>query len=206
MSRLPLPRRALSVVCLTTLAAWGALGGCTSSTSCPDYDDAVVTRADPEADFSSFHTFAIREIVVEGTAGAGGARDVPDSVVANLETANQAAAEQLELLGLEQVDPDSETPDLWVFSASNTKQETGVSWYCVPDWYWDGWGYYWDPCAWMYPIDFQYTEGTLLVGVADSDLVPVFGGLMRGVVECNDDVEGRIEDGVEAIFDDYPTE
>jgi hypothetical protein len=206
MPQLPLPRRAFPLLGLTVFASWGALGGCSNGGTCPNIDDSVVTRADPDADFSRYQTFAIREISEEGAAGAGGA-GIPEDVQVNLEVANDAAAEELVLLGLEEVDPEAETPDLWVFSAASTEREEGVNWYCVPDWYWLGYGYYWDPCAWMYPIEFEYTEGTLLVGVADSSTdTPVFGGLLKGVLECDSDLDVRIENGVEAIFDDYPAE
>lgn len=208
MSQLPRSMRVLPLLCLTALASWGALGGCTGSDPCPSVEDSVATRADPDADFSGYHTFAIRELVSGGEGGAGGAgADIPDDVLLNLTTANLTAAEELTLLGLEEVDPAEETPDLWVFSAASTEREEGVNWYCVPDWYWWGYGYYWDPCAWMYPIEFEYTEGTLLVGVAESaNDVPVFGGLLKGVLECDTDVDVRVENGVEAIFDAYPTE
>jgi len=205
MSSLLAHRRALFFVALATLASWSLLGACSSGSDC-GYNFA--TRADDDADFESFQTFAVLQIDEGGLGGAGGAGAFPDDVRANLEVANDAAVEQLLLLGLEEVDPADEQPDLWIFSAAATERETGVYWYCVPGWYWWGWYYYWDPCAWMAPIEFEYTVGSLLVGVADASTdppVPVFGGLVQGVLECDSDIEGRIESGVEAIFDDYPT-
>lgn len=195
--------RAFSLVALTALASWGVFGGCSSGSSC---GDEVLTRQDDDADFESYETFAVLEVEAGGLGGlGGGGGGVPEDVRLNLELANDAAAEQLELLGLEQVGTD-DSPDLYVLSASASQEETGIYWYCVPDWYWWGWYYYWDPCAWMAPIPFDYTVGTLLVAVVDASTEkPVFGGLVQGVLECtDDDLESRIEAGVETIFDDYP--
>lgn len=201
-------RRVLLLISFGALAALGTLGGCTSD-ACPNYTGAVVSRADDDADFASYETFAIKKIIEDdvGAAGAGGQGALmPDEVRLNLEVASDAAADELLQIGLREVDPDVETPDLWVFSAAATDVEEGMYWYCVPGWYW-WWGYYdyTDPCVWLVPIEFEYVLGTVLVGVADSETnQPVFGGLIQGVLECTPDVEQSIEDGVDEIFDDYP--
>jgi len=206
MPKLALPFRALTVVTLTALASWGLLGGCSSNGN--PCGDEYTTRVNDDADFESYQTFAVMDIPEEGgLGGAGGAGggELPDDIRVNLELANEAAAESLELKGLERVDADDD-PDLLVFSASASEEETGIYWYCVPGWYWWGWYYYWDPCAWMAPIEFEYTVGTLLVGVLDPVLgEPAFGGLIQGILECtSEDLEDRIEDGVADVFDDYP--
>ena len=97
-------------------------------------------------------------------------------------------------------------PDLWVFSAAATEDKTGLYWDCVPGWYWWGWYPYWDPCAWYVPIPFDFTVGTLAVGLVDSESQkPVFLGVARGVMECGD-VQDRIESAVDEMFDDYPSD
>jgi len=57
----------------------------------------------------------------------------------------------------------------------------------------------------MVEIPVTYTEGTLVVGLADpaADKV-VFGGVLQGVLECSSDTAGRIQSGVARIFQDYP--
>lgn len=206
MSKLSRPFRALSLASLTALGSWSLLGGCSDGNPC---GDEVVTRADDEADFAAYETFAVidlpEDIGAGGAGGAGGGRGMPDDIRVNLEIANEAAATQLELLGLERVEVEDD-PDLFVLSASASEEETGIYWTCVPDWYWWGWYYYWDPCAWMAPIPVEYTVGSLLVATVDAATEePVFGGIVQGILECtSEDLEDRIEDGVETIFDDYP--
>jgi len=51
----------------------------------------------------------------------------------------------------------------------------------------------------------KYTEGTVLVGVADvAAQKVVFGGYVQGIVECGGDTAARIQSGVERIFTQYP--
>jgi len=187
------------------------LGGCSNNDDDDVCTDQVQTLADDDADFSSYETFAVFEIGTTGVGGAGGSSgipsDLPEDVTANIETANKEAVRQLKALGLSEVDPEEETPDLWVLSAALTEEEEGTYWQCVPGWYWWGWYYYWDPCAWTVPVDFEYTQGTLLVAVVDAaDEKPVFGGVLEGILECTDEheIDDRIEAGVDEIFDDYP--
>jgi len=183
------------------------VGGCAEDDDDDDFcSDEVKSAVDDDADFASYETFAIFEVGTDAPLG-GAPATIPDDVVANIDTANRAVKAELKDLGLSEVDPDDEEPDLWIMSAALTEEEEGIYWQCVPGWYWWGWYYYWDPCAWLDPVEFEYTVGTLLVGVVDSkDNVPVFGGVVKGVLECTDDVDQRIVDGVDEIFEDYPTE
>jgi hypothetical protein len=200
----------LSLFAGAAVVSWGALSGCSTGTTaaCPDYDDRVVSGVDDDADFSAYQTFAIRELTDADVGAGGDGGGIPADAKLNLEAANEAAAAELTALGLDEVDPDQETPDLWVFSATATEVEQGVSWTCVPDYYWTGVEYYFDPCAWMDPLEFQYTVGTLVVGVADAETeLPVFGGLLQGPADCPAaDLESRIEAGVATIFEDYPSQ
>ena len=77
--------------------------------------------------------------------------------------------------------------------------------YSSPSYWWTGWGYAWDPCAWMVEVPVVYTEGTVVVGLADPAVSKVvFGGVLQGILECSDST-GRIQAGVARIFQDYPT-
>jgi len=194
---------------LSLVLGAGLLGGCAEEDDLDDVcEDDIVTRVDEDADFSEYETYAIWEIG-SGMAGAGGgsSADIPDDVAVNIDTANKEAARQLRDLGLTQVDPEQEDPDLWIVSLAATQEETGTYWSCYGGWAWWGWYYYWDPCAWLVPIEFEYTEGTLLVATIDSGShTAVFGGVVEGILECDDDLETRIESGVEEIFKDYPQE
>lgn len=184
------------------------LGGCQGDDE--DYcTDKAESAVDKDADFSSYETFAVAEVDGGGFGGLGGAwsGDAPDKVETNLKVANDAIVSELLDLGLTEVDPAKETPDLWVGSAGATEVETGIYWECVPGYYWWGWYPYWDPCAWLAPYPFRYTEGTVLVALVDSKTQkPVFGGALQGILECSDDIEGRIEAGIDRIFADYPEE
>lgn len=193
---------------LAAMVALG-LGGCQGDEEnlCTDKAEPAV---DEEADFTSYKTFAVAPLDGSGLGGFGGlggmgGRDTPDKVEKNLEVANDAVASELVERGLKKVDPTKETPDLWIGSAAATEVETGVYWYCVPGYYWWGWYPYWDPCAWMAPYPFKYTEGTVLIALVDSETnKPVFGGVIQGVLECSDDIDGRVEAGVDQIFQAYP--
>lgn len=202
------PKIFLSCLTATALLSLGPIG-CSSDDDEDDIcEDFVTTRTDEDADFSDYQTFAVAELPGDGSALGGSGSELPDDVQANLEIANDAAVANLEDLGLTEVDPDDETPDLWVFSAAATETETGTYWACVGGWEWWGWSYVWDPCAWLAPIDFEYTEGSLIVGVADSTTEePVFGGLVQGILECSETesaLEDRITDAVDEIFESYP--
>jgi hypothetical protein len=198
-------KAASAALALTAVGVGFGSVGCSSDTTCTN---TVVARARPGVDFGDYETFAIKDVDGSGFGGAGGAgHDIPDDVLTNIAVANEEAAQQLEALGLKKVDPDKETPDLWIGTAGATEENSGVVWECVPGWYWWGWYMYWDSCAWLEPIHVDYTVGTLFVALVDSgNEEVVFGGFAQGVVGCSDDVEGQIETAVDAIFDKYPVE
>lgn len=160
--------------------------------------DITATRIDYSADFASFQTFTV-------APDDALPPDVPADVSTNLAIANAAAAEELLALGLVQVEPDSDPPpDLALFNLANTELETSTYWECTPGYWWTGWGYAWDPCAWMVEVPVTYTEGTVVIGLADPVAqTVVFGGALQGVLECGDSA-ARIQAGVARIFSDYP--
>ena len=196
----------LSCLAATTLLTLGPIG-CSSGDEDDICEDIVATRTDSDADFSDYETFAVAELPGDGSGLGGASADLPEDIQVNLEVASEAAVANLEDFGLTEVELD-EDPDLLVFSAAATEVETGIYWACVGGWEWWGWSYVWDPCAWLAPIDFEYTEGSLLVGVADATTEePVFGGLVQGILECSTSesaLEDRITLAVDEIFDSYP--
>jgi len=189
--------RYLALACVSSLAFLSA---------CDDDDDdeglcngdMTISRVDPSVDFTLYTTFA--------EAPDEALPDLPPDVVKNLGVANDAAVAELLALGLTQVPRDSNPPpDLALFSIAASHKETGTTWVCTPGYWWTGWGYAWDPCAWMVEVPVVYTEGTVVVGLADPAVSKVvFGGVLQGILECSDST-GRIQAGVARIFQDYPT-
>lgn len=62
------------------------------------------------------------------------------------------------------------TSTSWTSQPRTTR--TASNWECVPGWYWWGWYYYWDSCAWLRPVDVTYTVGSVLMLVIDDDIEP----------------------------------
>jgi hypothetical protein len=167
-------------------------------------EDTRVSRADPDADFTAFKTFAVAP---ESEYPTELPSDLPEDTRTHLEDANDATTRELLLLGLDEVDYATGNPDLVVFSLAASDDETGIVYECVPGYYWYGWwGYVWDPCAWLAPIPVDYEVATVVVGVADPvEEEVVFGGAIQGVLECGD-ADDRLDAGVKRIFEDYPAE
>lgn len=176
-----------AVVCVA------ALGACSD-----DDDDVVVERADPNADFTSYQTFAFAQAPEGGTS-------IPSGVSANLGIANNDMKEELEDLGLTEVDP-SDNPDLIAFSLASTDNVTDLYWSCVPGYWYGYWDWSYDPCSVVSPYYDSYTVGTLVVGLVDPALEKVvFGGAAKNVLDGSD-IADEINDAVEQIFDDYPAD
>jgi Domain of unknown function (DUF4136) len=167
-------------------------------------DDTIVTRADPMADFTGYKTFAV---VPESEYPTELPSDLPSDTRTSLEAANDAGRRELLLLGLDEVDFATGTPDVVLFSLAASDTDTGVVYECVDGYIWYGWwGYVWDPCAWLEPVAVDYEVATVLVGLADpANEEVVFGGVVQGILECGD-VSDRLDDGVKRIFSDYPAD
>lgn len=164
-------------------------------------DTTTDTRADPDADFTAFSTFA----VADPSDYPVPPPDFPEDIEKNFEAATDAASAELEQLGLTQVD-ESEAPDLLLFTAAASEINNGIVWECVPGWYWWGWNYVWDPCAWLAPVPVTYSVGTAVVGLAEPDSEQVvFGGIIQGVLDCGN-VEQRLTDAMSDVFAEYPAD
>jgi hypothetical protein len=177
---------------------------------CNDDDrppDEVSTRVKPGVDFTDYSTFRINDEIDDDDLEDAGVDpdDIPGQVKLNIDIANDQARIELEERGLTEVDED-EDADLVIASLGSTQDHGGYYWECVPGNWWGYWGWTWDPCAWLEPVYYQFSIGSMAIGLADPELEDVvFGGLLQGVADGSD-TEDRIRSGVHSMFKDYPVE
>lgn len=185
-----------------TLLSLLAISGCSSGKEV--CGAGVESRARPGITFGRYQTFALKNPNRSPLSGKESS-DLPSNVEVLLKRANMEAGAALAQAGLEEVDPNQETPDLWVTSAAATEVEDGAAWDCVSGWKWWGWYEEFDACRWVEPVPVEYRPGTLVVSVVDpaKDEV-VFGGLASELLDCAGDQNTSIELTVEEIFADYP--
>jgi hypothetical protein len=194
----------LRLLCPTLMFGM-ALGACAPE---PDPNevcgDTIITRTNPNWDFSKIMTFAV---VDEEDYPVELPGDLPRDTIKSIVAANGAARASLIAQGLVEVDPDFEEPDVWLFSLAATQSEVGYAWDCVPGyvwWGWSAWDYY---CPWWDEVPVEYEVGTVVVGLAQlhdgTSAEIVFGGAVQGVLSCDDPRE-RLELGVAKIFAQYP--
>jgi hypothetical protein len=176
--------------------AGGVMLGCND-----EPEDVIDTSASPTADFTQFRTYAFTNV---NDMTPDLAHNIPSTVSADLAVVTDATRQELSELGLTEVDP-SASPDLRAFNLASTNNEEGVYWTCI-DSYWYGYWYWsWAPCEWITPVYTEYTEGSILLGLVDPDANElVFAGLIQGVIDGSDDIEDRIREDVDEVFDDYP--
>jgi len=181
---------------LTSVVTVGMLcSGCDDDDS--ESQDIVATTASPTADFANYQTFALAE--------SNDSDAIPDAVETNLDLVNEAMVEELTDRGLTQVDPDDD-PDVIAFNLATTDTQGTYYWDCVDGYWWGYWGSSWTPCAWLQPVYTEYTAGTIALGLADPELREVvFGGFIQGYEDGTDDIEDRIQEDVERVFDSYPS-
>jgi hypothetical protein len=197
-----MPRAVTMLPCALLLS----LGACSEPAE-PDANevcgDTVVSYTASNVDFAAIQTFAL--LPVEDYPDELPS-DLPSDTQVSLEVANNAARAELIALGMSEVDPRSEEPDVYLFSLAASGTESGLAWQCVPGYVWWGvWGWVWDPCAWLDLVEVHYQVGTVIVGLADAtNEEVVFGGTIQGVLAC-DSARQRLEDGIEKIFADYPS-
>jgi hypothetical protein len=177
---------------------------CTFGFACSDDEpeDTIDTTVNPDADFSQYRTFAF---VGPDDVATSTARQIPDAVAVNLDMVNQSMRDELTRRGLVEVSPDA-NPDLRAFSLAATEDQAAIYWSCV-DGYWYGyWAWSFDPCSWIQPMYTEYTEGAVFVGLVDPTMNEVvFGGLIQGIVYGSEDTEQRIDDDMDEVFDDFPS-
>lgn len=171
-------------------------GGCSETCS-----DVTGIGIEADVELSSYQTFSFFNEAMIPT-GSEADITIPEEVMVNLDLLNGELRRELVALGLTEIeDPEAETPDVFAFSLATAENVEGITWVCVPGSVYGYWGYAWDPCAWMEPVYYEYTEGTALVGIADPEREQVvFGGVMNGVLD-SDNVQGQVANGIECIFE-----
>jgi hypothetical protein len=173
--------------------------------------DTIITRINPDTDFSRIMTFAV---VDEDQYPTDLPADLPSDTHEIMRAANGAARTSLLAQGLVEVDPDYEEPDVWLFSLASSETQIGYVWDCVPGYVWWGWSAWDYQCPWWEEVPVEYEVGTVVVGLArltddgSDDFMNttgevVFGGAVQGVLHC-DDPRKRLTTGITKIFAQYP--
>lgn len=187
---------------LASIPLFGVALGCGDDDEPDACDTTAQTRSDPTADFTAFETFAIAP---DEAYPDPPPEDLPEDAITDFKNANADVANELEALGLTEVDAEDD-PDLVVFTAAASEDKDAVVWECVPGWSWWGWWYTWDPCAWLQPVPVDYSVGTVVVGLANPNTEEVvFGGVVQGVLDCGN-TDQRLSDAISDVFDDYPAD
>jgi hypothetical protein len=190
-------RQTKAVVAAIVLGAacWTSCGEDDEASAC---GDVVSARADPTVDLTRYSTFAVVPPESYPTT-------LPADVRTNLDQAVAAGATELRERGMVQVGA-NENPNLYLFTLTKTAEQSAIYWECAGGYYYGYWSWYWNPCTWITTVNVDYTVGTLIVGLTDpAQEKVVFGGAMVGVLECSDDLTGRIQRGIESVFASYPS-
>ena len=191
---------------LLILAAMPALmlGGCVYEEEGDNLPDDVTAISDVTANFGVYKTFAIAE-------APPNPENPPDDIPAgDRAILNQSIIDELKALGLNQTA--EEGADLLVASFIRTefvRAEVTGYWY---DYYY---GWYWGYYEQWYDEEIQYFKaGTLVIDAIDvrdranqEDDRLVFRGAYMGLVnESASDNTDRIEEAVQLIFSEWPSE
>jgi len=162
--------------------------------------DSITVIEAEDVDFDTICTYAIGGFPAQPGSTPD---DLWDDVEVNIQTANQAAADELEKKGLVRA-ADVDSADVVITSAFASGTEEGTAWTCYPDYWWYGWPYGWDGCAWMEPYPVTVEVGHLLVTLNDeTGQEVVFGGLIEGVAS-SEDIDSRVDKDVRALFKKFP--
>jgi len=196
-------RRKLAVFILTALLVMSG---------CYPYDpvygeeaDLVVTKHDPDFDFTTLNSFALPDEVVKITGAMDNGEEVQ---FIDQEYADVILAEiRQNLLDDGWVETDAENADVIILPSAI--QTTTEFWY-YDYWYWDWWyPYNWWGWYYPYPIYGSYTTGTLFIqmtypdGITAADNIPViWTGILNGLLDgYTDDFDVRVEEGIDQAFD-----
>jgi hypothetical protein len=179
--------------------------------SCGDDSDntSITVRYDDTVDFTEFERFSVI------TADLVDPPDLDEEQMAFNDMVNDLIVEamQAEPVCLTFIPPEEVTeenqPDLWAANGLGRTTEGGYYYECVGGWWWGYWGWYWDPCATWYPVYVEYDVGNLLIPVGPpppmgQDPVPIFAGLAQSIVGTGPDVETKVQQAVQEIFERWP--
>jgi len=159
----------------------------------PGSTDEVFTEWVHSVDFTGFASFAFVEAEDE---------EVPDDVTLNVTRTRNAIRTEFELLGI----VETEDADLDVIVLTETQTSSSLELDCVPGIYWYGNTGGYNSCALIELEMHNVTVGTIMIGIGDAarDEI-VFNALMQGIAN-GVDVEHRINDAVQEVFDEYPVD
>lgn len=173
---------------------------------------SITVRSDETVDFNQFDTFSVitSDIVPE--------EDLPeldDEQMAFNDMVNQLIIEamQAEPVCMTLIEPEDVTdqnqPDLWAANGLGRSTDGGYYYECRGGWWWGYWGWYWDACAFWYPVYVEYDVGNLLIPVgpppaADEEAAPIFAGLAQSIVGTGPDAQTKAREAVRAIFEQWP--
>lgn len=179
-------------------------------------DDSVQTselivRSDLTVDFSQFQTFSVvtEEIVPEAPEADDDEAFFNDLVNDLIVDAMTREPVCMTFIPPNEVS-EQNVPDLFAANGLARSTEEGVVWECVGGWWWGYYGYYWDSCAWLWPVPVSYDVGSLLVPVGPpvggGEGTPVFAGLAQSIVGTGPDAQTKARTAVDAIFAQWPVQ
>jgi len=171
---------------------------------------SLTVRSDDTVDFSQFQTFSVitsdivdpDDLVLDDEQMA-----FNDMVNGMIVEAMQAEPVCLTLIPADEVTEENQ-PDLWAANGLARTTDGGYYYECRGGWWWGYWGWYWDPCAYWYPVYVEYNVGNLLIPVGPppaegDDPAPIFAGLAQSIAGTGTDVE-KVRAAVDAIFQQWP--
>jgi hypothetical protein len=173
---------------------------------------SVTVQVDEDADFTAYQTFSV---ITSDIVDPDDLPELTDDQIAFNDMVNELIVEamQAEPVCMTFIPPEGVTeenkPDLWAANGLGQTTDGGYYYECQGAWWWGYWGWYWNPCAYWYPVYVEYDVGNLLIlagppPVADEEPAPVFAGLAQSVAGTGPDVETKVRTAVQQIFAQWP--
>jgi hypothetical protein len=172
---------------------------------------SITVRSDDTVDFTQFETFSVvtSAFAPPGVPEPGADEELFNGLVNDI----IIEAMQAEPVCMTFIPPDEVTeesqPNLWAANGLARTTDGGYYYECRGGWWWGYWGWYWDPCAYWYPVYVEYDVGNLLIPVgpppAEGDEpAPIFAGLAQSIAGTDPYVETKARAAVDAIFQQWP--
>jgi hypothetical protein len=195
-----------------TLILASSLFGLSCSNTGVVQTGSITVRSDDTVDFTQFETFSVitSDIVPPEDLPDIGEDEMAfnDMVNGLIVEAMQAPPVCLTLIDPEDVTDDNQ-PDLWAANGLARTTDGGYYYECVGGWWWGYWGWYWDSCAYWYPVYVEYDVGNMLIPVGPppgegEEPAPIFAGLAQSIVGTGPDAQTKAREAVRAIFQQWP--
>ena len=175
---------------------------------------SVTVKSDDTVDFTQFQTFSV---ITSDVVPPDKLPELDDDQIAFNDMVNGLIIEamQAEPVCMTFIPPDEVTdqnqPDLWAGNGLGRTTDGGYYYECRGGWWWGYWGWYWDPCAYWYPVYVEYDVGNMLIlaGPPPADgeePAPVFAGLAQKIVGTGSGAEEEARSAVQAIFQQWPVQ